>query len=133
MFDRAPQAFDVHNVHQAPRPAMSIVTFSRQTGPVKAMPMERLPWCALKASRGPKRAGTAPKAYIQRSASGLIDSRHAGARPLSQSTTAFRLAKLCAMARQLGTSINSAEHRAGRLLGVSTHLMRPWRQVLTGS
>ena len=38
-----------------------------------------------------------------------------------------------ALLKQLGTSINSAEHRAGRLLGVSTHLKRPWRQVLTGS
>ena len=116
MFDRAPQAFDVHKVHQAPRPAMSIVTFSRQTGPVKAMLMERLPWCALKASRGPKRAGTAPKAYMQRSASGLIDSRHAGARPLSQSTTAFRLAKLCAMARLVMSVMSVAQTWLGLTL-----------------
>ena len=57
----------------------------------------------------PKACGTAPKAYMQRSASGLIDSRHAGARPLSQSTTAFRLAKLCAMARLVMSVMSVAQ------------------------
>jgi|GEM_PF-848326 len=75
---------------QRPRPSMEILMPAAASTPMKAAPVNWLPWSVLKISGRPNRASASSSASTQNELSMVFDSRHASRARLAQSMTATR-------------------------------------------
>jgi hypothetical protein len=77
-------------VAHPPPPFIEMRTPASISTPVKAVPVNWLPWSVLKSSGRPKRASASSSAETQNETSMVLGSRHASTARLAQSMIATR-------------------------------------------
>jgi hypothetical protein len=75
---------------QRPRPSIEILIPVAASTPVKAAPVNWLPWSVVKISGLPKRASASSSAATQNEASIVFDNRQVSTARLAESTTTTR-------------------------------------------